>query len=244
MSKIILSALGGLVVGVVATSLVGVQFNQDERNVNVPPSQTTAHTAVLGQSCDQNKVSNSADAPKGLQCYFYGQVGPNGESRHGIWIKPDIDAEVRVPSSDFLRNISWKIYTNAKLGLAFEYPSTYKVQAGGFDSPNTVKVTNSFGDQVFTFTTSANVSVSDLEAQNNYIEKQNSIASKEGFQNQQGLEGTVHKFKPWTNLEPAWVLYDLQYSNDKLVSVQFNKGLGTDIDYINDAMLQSLRAIK
>lgn len=211
------------------------------------PGQHTADTSsILGQPCSYKGGGTEAELAAmahGLQCYFYGDVQATG-SRVGVWITPDTD-QIRFPGVDFKRAITWKTYTNTKLGLAFEYPAHYVVKVDNFnDMLNSVNVTNAEGEKVFGFTVVPQAATDSTQADASEYAAFSSVMNKQGFQNQQGLDGVAYTFQPKTNLEQPLVLYDLRYGKSGRVRVEYKKGYGTDMEYMNDVMLQSLRAIQ
>ncbi len=249
MSKKTLIIVFVAVLAVIATLVIANKAGtriSEKRAADKQEQVAASPEIALGKPCDfrGGAIDEKAKAiPQGLQCYFYGEVGASG-SRPAVWISPDM-SQIHLPGVDFNRPASWKTYTNSKLGIAFDYPGNFKAVEGGFKDPGVVNVVNQDGEMIFGLNALPNtVAPSYSEDMLNFMASSNAAMNKIGFSNQHGLEGMAYVFQPKTSLEWPWVLYDLSYGANGSVSVQYNKNIGTDIDYINDAMLQSLRAIK
>ena len=206
-----------------------------------PVISQSSERPVLGKPCSYRGEDKVYDP--GLQCYFYGEALEEGTSRPAIWVTPDLSS-VRVPSSDLKTNITWKTYENKDYGFSFVYPADSTLGVLTVGGPLWQARLTASADEPSSYITIQVNNKEDNYFTSDSLKDISSVTEDQEFANQNGLEGMVRKIFYQTSLRNPSLEYDLNLSDKYDLWVMYDRGLGSDYDYINDVIVQSLKAIK
>ena len=235
-----------LAAGFILMSAVAVVFllwPEPSVPANVAPAiSQSSEKPTLGKPCSLMGESAS-DAGFHLQCYFYGEAVSEEIPRPGVWITPDTSS-IKFPSADFKTNITWKTYENTDYGFSFVYPADSTVGIITVGGPIWQANLTSSATEPSSYITIQVNNKDDMYFSTNPSPSYESLTEDEGFKNQNGLEGMVRKVFYQTSLRGPSLEYDLNLSNKYDLWIKYDRGLGSDYDYINDVIVQSLKPIK
>lgn len=234
---VIILGLGFILMTVVAFAILTLpQFRTAEPTVSAKVVKSE-DKPVLGKPCTYKGSSIDNSDTKSLQCYYYGP----SDNRKGIWLTPDIDS-LRLTGMDFRTSIAWKTYTNIEYGFSFQTPADTSVDVMTKGGPI-------WQGRIIPFTNDGAIDISfDIKPKDdiNFNEpvESASVTDTQGFVTKSGLEGKVRKTFYKTNLDSPTLTYLFNLSDQYDLLVTYNKGYGSDWDYINDTIVQSLKPIK
>jgi hypothetical protein len=98
----------------------GIYLGMHMPTQKLQTNTTQLNGLVLGASCNINNAY-TIDKTNGLQCYGYGDTS-KGETRQGIWIKPDLTALNSTANMIINDAITWQNFTSKDKRINFPYP--------------------------------------------------------------------------------------------------------------------------